>query len=222
MAHLIIILSGLFFISSVEAFDLCDFYPDHPLCVVPEGPVISISPSNEYGSLRIGTSEQQFCATVTDNNDTGLAASVQWTSDKLGVLGSGECLNVLLGYGNAQTITASVGDSDGNIGTKSQIVIPGFGSSKPIVLIDDPGNSTTFNSGAIIDFSGRAFECCGSTKLYNDIRHAIVWESDVDGYLGDGSDISTSLSVGQHFVRARVTDAKGRKDITAVKVTITP
>lgn len=61
-----------------------------------------------------------------------------------------------------------------------------------------------YTSSTSTNFTGYAFDSTG------DIGASIAWTSSLDGSLGTGSSITTSLSVGTHTITASVTNADGQ------------
>jgi hypothetical protein len=84
--------------------------------------VISSGPPNQAPTLNItgpadGTTADEnsavtFSAAATDSEDGNLSGSIQWRSNKDGLLGTGASVTVTLSKGR-HTITATVADSGG-------------------------------------------------------------------------------------------------------------
>lgn len=84
----------------------------------------------------------------------------------------------------------------------------------PTVSITSPANSSTFNSGTIINFAGSASD--PEDKI---ISASLIWTSSRDGQIGTGASFSRTLSGGIHTITASVTDLGG--NIVRKSVTIT-
>ena len=50
----------------------------------------------------------------------------------------------------------------------------------------------------------------------------VSWTSDIDGALGTGNEVTTTLSVGSHTVKARVADSDGAADSSSVAIEVVP
>ena len=106
------------------------------------------------------------------------------------------------------------GDSDG-----VSITVPhqaGTGNTPPTVIIDSPADSTSYDSGALISFSGSADD-----NEDGDLSANLSWSSSIDGSIGFGGSFSTnSLSDGSHTITAAVTDGEGTSDTASIALTV--
>ncbi|MCK5478165.1 MAG: hypothetical protein KAI44_04555 [Methylococcales bacterium] len=89
----------------------------------------------------------------------------------------------------------------------------------PVTAILTPANETTVPSGTIL-----ALEATANDYEDGDLGSSIMWNSDLQGYLGTGSSIMVGLSGGtpatQHIVTAEVTDSAGISSSTSIVVNI--
>ena len=69
----------------------------------------------------------------------------------------------------------------------------------PSVFIVDPSSGDSFGSGSTVNFVGVA-----SDLEDGDLTANIKWFSDIDGFLGQGGNISEELSDGTHVIRAEI------------------
>ncbi len=87
----------------------------------------------------------------------------------------------------------------------------------PVVTITAPPDGSTYSMGALITFTGTA-----SDVEDGNISSAITWTSSIDGSLGTGASISTTLSVGTHTITAAATDSGGKTGNDTITVTVNP
>ncbi|MBX2821080.1 MAG: T9SS type A sorting domain-containing protein [Rhodothermaceae bacterium] len=85
----------------------------------------------------------------------------------------------------------------------------------PVVTITSPADGSSFNDGDTINFTGTATDNEDGT-----ISGSITWSSDLDGSLGSGASVSTTLSIGTHIITASVTDSGGLSDSDQITVTV--
>jgi hypothetical protein len=90
-------------------------------------------------------------------------------------------------------------------------------NSTPTVSISAPSNGTSVADGTAITFTGSA-----SDVEDGNMASQISWSSNVDGFLGTGSSVNATLSVGSHTVTAQVTDSGGKTGSDSVNVSVTP
>jgi hypothetical protein len=92
------------------------------------------------------------------------------------------------------------------------------GNVPPEVTIGTPANSSTFNEGSAITFSGTAVDAEDG-----DLSASLSWESDLDGPIGSGSTFTKSnLIVGVHTITATVTDTEGLTGSESIAITVLP
>ncbi|MBU0706048.1 hypothetical protein KJ807_02405 [Patescibacteria group bacterium] len=156
--------------------------------------------------------------TATDDQDGSLTgASLVWTSDLDGALGTGALLspnNLSLG---THTIRLEATDIDGWKGTAETTVIikP---PQKPQTSILFPSEGSKFEHGKLIGFYGRAMD----SEDGNLTSTSIKWSSDVDGDIGTGSTLSiNSLSLGTHRITMAATDSDGLTATNSVEIMVT-
>jgi hypothetical protein len=89
-------------------------------------------------------------------------------------------------------------------------------NTAPAVTIGAPKGGASFASGTTIAFSGSATDREDGSLTAN-----IVWSSSLDGQLGFGGSLSSTLSVGSHVITASVTDSGGLASSTAVSISVT-
>ena len=179
--------------------------------VVNDAPSVSISSPADSSTFQLGASIL-FSGLASDTEDGDLSASLVWSSDVDGQIGTGGSFSTALSGGN-HTITASVTDSGGQTGSASVSV--NVVNDAPSVSITSPANGSTFQLGASILFSGSA-----SDTEDGDLTASLVWSSDVDGQIGTGGSFSTALSGGSHTITASVNDSGGQTGSASVSVNV--
>ena len=88
----------------------------------------------------------------------------------------------------------------GGSGSEDGVVIPPTNAIAVLNIITEDGG--TYNDGVIIALVGTAID-----PEDGDISNNIQWNSNVDGFLGAGSNLDVQLSTGAHTVTASVTDS---------------
>ncbi|MGI0057090.1 MAG: hypothetical protein ACREAK_06915, partial [Nitrosarchaeum sp.] len=179
-------------------------------------PTVSILMPLEGVNVIDGTSIT-FSGTAADVEDGDLTASLSWSSNLDGLIGSGESFTISTLSLGTHTITASVTDSVSNIGSHSHtIMVNSLGS--PSVSITNPIDGLISVDGSEIIFTGTA------TDIEDGIlTSSIIWTSDLDGFLGSGDSLTTSsFSVGTHVITASVTDSTSKTNSISITITIGP
>jgi hypothetical protein len=77
-------------------------------------------------------------------------------------------------------------------------------NTAPTVVITSPMDGAEFESGAGITFMGFADDAEDG-----DLTGDLVWESSLDGEIGEGGSFSADLSEGDHVITASVIDSDG-------------
>ena len=90
-------------------------------------------------------------------------------------------------------------------------------NTAPSVTITAPADGSTFTAGTSINFTGAA-----SDTEDGDLTANLSWTSNLDGSIGSGGSLSTTLSVGTHTVTASVTDSGSLSGSDAITVTVNP
>jgi len=144
-----------------------------------------------------------FEAEAFDNVDGDLSASILWTSDRDGPIGTGSAVSSSTLSLGAHVITARVRDSSGAEASQTRSIT--IGLVPPELFISSPWGYIEVTQGAQVDFAASA-----NDGRDGDLSANIQWISPLDGPLHTGASFSTSLlSVGWHLVSASVTDSSG-------------
>jgi subtilisin family serine protease len=83
----------------------------------------------------------------------------------------------------------------------------------PVVSISSPADGSTFDSGALIQFTGTA-----SDAEDGDLTASIVWTSDLQDEIGTGGNFAAVLVDGAHVITASVTDSGGKTSTATVSI----
>ena len=175
-------------------------------------PSVAVTAPVDGVSVNVGDSVS-FTGSANDSEDGDLTASLSWSSDVDGVIGTGGSFQTSALAAGVHVITARVTDTGGLQGSSSITLTV---NAAPSASITAPADGATFNVGDSISFTGSA-----SDALDGDLTASLAWSSDVDGAIGTGGSFSiSSLSAGAHVITARVTDSGGLEDTDAVTLTI--
>ena len=192
-------------------------FPIHPLfAVYPDTPVIS-SPANS--SSHTGGDYINFTGSCNDTEDGDLSGdSLVWTSNKDGLIGTGQSLNIETLQSGEHTITLTTTDSE-SLSSTTNILI-GISNNPPSATISSPSNGSSFSASSSVTFSGTATDVDkGDTLSYS-------WASTINSttsVIGTGSIIAvSSLLVGTHVIILTVNDGVGGiAESAPITITIT-
>jgi hypothetical protein len=161
-----------------------------------------------------------FAGSGSDADDGSLTgASLVWTSDLDGPIGTGVSFNKADLSVGVHTITLTATDSEGATGTASvQITIVLVPNDPPVPTITAPLTGGSAAPGANVSFEGNATD----TEDGSITGAALVWTSSLDGTIGTGESFSTTtLSGGAHTITLTATDSQGATGTDAISFTIT-
>jgi len=169
--------------------------------IAPDAPLnITItSPSNNATVYSNGTT---LISSVTGNSSN---ATVVWTSNISGVLGTGDSITVNLSVGT-HTITAMV--SEGNESASYSITLNAI--YPPLVvtvsILSPAPNATLLSNGTGLSASSSP-------------EGTIAWSSNISGSLGAGANITVNLSSGLHKLTA-ISTVNGSSGNSSVNVSV--
>ncbi|MGD8819095.1 MAG: S8 family serine peptidase [Anaerolineae bacterium] len=92
---------------------------------------------------------------------------------------------------------------------------PAPANNPPVVEITSPDDGSIFVSGSTIDFQGTA-----SDAEEGDLTAGLVWVSNLDGEIGTGDSVSSSLGDGSHTITASVTDSGGQTGRHSISIMV--
>lgn len=157
---------------------------------------------------------------ATDAEDGALTgASLVWTSDIDGQIGTGVSLSISTLSDGTHTITLTATDSQGD--TDTATISIKVGNFPPTAAINAPTDGSSYTTGDTIIFQGTGTDTEDGTLSGT----ALVWTSNIDGAIGTGATVvDNSLSNGAHVITLTVTDSNGdsSEDDIVVEVVNTP
>ena len=118
------------------------------------------------------------------------------------------------------TFHLTVIDDDGATGSDSVTITVNDTdpvNTAPSVTIDQPTDNAVFDSNDTIVLAATATDPEDGV-----ISGDVAWTSDLDGDLGTGATLSTTLSIGVHILTASITDSGGSTASDSVTVTVGP
>jgi hypothetical protein len=178
-------------------------------------PAVTISAPGD-GSTSIATDSLTFTGSATDAEDGDLSASLAWSSDVDGPIGSGVSFSTSVLSVGPHVITASVVDAHGAPGSAT-IGLTVNANTAPQVTIDAPAEGSSSESGTPLTFTGSALDAEDG-----DLSGGLLWSSNLDGAIGAGVSFTTStLSIGTHEVTATSIDshgAEGSASVTTIRL----
>ena len=183
-------------------------------------PVATITAPANNASFAQGASVS-FAGTGVDPEDGTLTgASLVWTDNVSGQIGTGTSFSTSGLAVGTHTITLTVTDSQGAHGTATRtitITAPTQNQS-PVATITLPANNASFVQGASVSFAGTGTDAEDGTLT----GASLVWTDNVSGQIGTGTSFSlSSLAVGTHTITLTVTDSKGAHGTATRTITIT-
>ncbi|MEM9557545.1 MAG: Ig-like domain-containing protein [Acidobacteriota bacterium] len=179
-------------------------------------PPVSITSPPPGTSVVEGTSVT-FAAVAPDTEDGDLSASITWTSNLDGVIGTGGSVATSSLSVGSHEVTASVTDSHGTSGSET-VTVTITANTPPTVEILAPATGLSVVEGTSVSFTGSATDIEDG-----ELTSSLAWTSSLDGALGTGASVATSsLSVGSHVITASVTDSHGAPALASITLTVQP
>jgi hypothetical protein len=159
-----------------------------------------------------------FSGMADDAEDGPLSgASLEWSSDIDGVIGTGTSFSFSGLSAGPHTISLIATDSDGAQGRDQIMITVGGGNATPTATILAPSDGDVFTVGASIMFDGT-----GDDPEDGPLTGAsLEWTSSIDGPIGTGESFSTTaLSVGMHTITLTATDSDGAMGTDEIDITV--
>ncbi len=158
-----------------------------------------------------------FIAEARDVAGNDIGASVAWSSDVDGALGTGARIRPSRLTVGGHTITARATDGGGRTSSATVGILVRPPNVPPQVTITAPAAGATAPAGTALRFAATA-----SDDFDGDLGARVTWASDVTGNLGTGAAVTVTLREGVHRITARAVDGEGAADSATITVTIAP
>jgi PKD repeat protein len=182
-----------------------------------QSPSASISSPATNSKVMI-TTIVTFVGAGNDPEDGALSgASLTWSSNINGVIGTGTSFSTGALTLGTHTITLTAKDSQGATGTSSIVVTVGAPNQPPSANIASPANNISVLLGTRITFSGNGTDPEDGTLSGS----SLTWTSSINGVIGTGTSFSTSaLAAGSHVITLTAKDSQGATASSSVVVTV--
>lgn len=183
-----------------------------------QAPVVAITAPTSGSSVVQGTSVT-FAGSGNDNEDGALSgASLVWTSNIGGQLGTGKTGSISSLAVGTHTITLTAKDSQGATSSASVTLTVTAANKPPVAAIASPTTGLSVVQGTAVTFAGSGTDpedgALAGTSL--------LWTSNIGGAIGNGATFSTStLAVGTHAITLTAKDAQGLSATATVSVIVT-
>ena len=116
--------------------------------------MVITSPEDQSAFVEGG--EIVFTATASDSEDGNISSDIIWASQSSGNFGTGRSVNVSSLSVGVHTITATVTDSGGILGSAEIQITIEAANTPPEVQITAPSDNTSVDEGVEITFTGTA------------------------------------------------------------------
>ncbi|MBF0412285.1 MAG: PKD domain-containing protein [Desulfamplus sp.] len=187
------------------------------IAVVAEPKVAILNPSD--GAAFDINDYIEFKGEVSDNTDGAIQGDkLTWTSniENPSQIGTGNILKLNTLSVGEHLITFTAENKYGVKG--SDFISITIKKPSPIIGISSPKNGDVFDEGEKINFSGYADDALDG-KLS---ALSLAWTSDIDGYIGNGANISKALSQGVHKISFTAKNSSGKTSTETIQITIRP
>ncbi|MFO7587437.1 MAG: PKD domain-containing protein [Gemmatimonadota bacterium] len=179
-------------------------------------PTAAITEPTEAAVFDIGA-DVTFTGSGDDAEDGALTgASLVWTSDVDGEIGTGETFTINTLTTGAHVITLTATDSEAATGTATVNIAV---TTAPTAEITEPADASEFLDFEVITFTGSGTDVEDGALT----DASLVWTSDIDGEIGTGETFDANaadLTLGAHVITLTATDSNGATGTATVGITI--
>jgi PKD repeat protein len=183
-------------------------------------PVASISAPAEGAMIEEGTPIILSGTAQDPEQGTLSGASLSWSSDRAGALGTGSPLTFTGAARGTHVLLLTAVDSQGLAGYASRTitVVPVATNQPPTVTLSQPANGAQLIAGQPLTLMGQGTDQEDGTLPDS----ALTWTSSRDGALGTGRQVSgVLLSAGSHTLTLTGRDSMNATASASVLVTVT-
>lgn len=173
-------------------------------------PTVTIDSVQDGAVFQAGDSVV-LSGTAMDTEEGDISPTIQWQSSRNGAIGVGASIQVPLDPGD-HTISASVTDGTGatTVTTVSLRI-----NELPYLALLAPADDSIFQQGDTVGLAASA-----NDPEDGDLGDLIQWSSDLEGSIGNGTQINSILVVGEHRITASITDRDGATNTRTITVII--
>jgi GEVED domain/Bacterial Ig domain len=179
-------------------------------------PTITVLAPTEGATFVKGTAIT-FQAIASDAEDGDRTATIQWTSNINGLIGTGGSFSTSALSVGAHQIIATAYDTAGGSGSYLvNIVVQAPVNTAPVVNITSPANGASITAGTSFTLSGTA-----NDAEQGNMSSGLQWILDGTTTIATGANANVVISSpGAHTITARVTDSGGLQGSQMVNVSV--
>ena len=180
-------------------------------------PTITVLAPTQGATFVQGTAIN-FQATASDAEDGDRTASIQWTSNINGLIGTGGSFSTTgLSVGSHQIIATAYDTAGASASYLVNIVVQARTNTAPVVTIISPTNGASLTAGVSFTVSGTA-----NDAEQGNMSSSLQWILDGVTTIATGASANVVIaSTGAHTIMARVTDSGGLQGQQVINVNVT-
>ncbi len=160
-----------------------------------------------------------FNGTGTDTEDGTLSGgALVWSSSVDGMIGTGGSVRDIPMSTGTHTVTLTVTDSEDGVASAAiSITLNPEGNTIPTATITTPVDSSLFDQGSFITFSGSGTDTEDGSLTAN----SLIWTSSIDGQIGIGNSFTIKdLSMGTHTIGLTATDSASTAGTASISISV--